>query len=107
MKVIIWFKGIVAFGVPFFTAMGIALAPYALKDSTSPNYVGWLIIICAPMVAGFSGLGSFLSTSFSDHKAQLAQDAVNANAGLPAGLPVVVPPAQVSPKPLVQEPTIQ
>jgi hypothetical protein len=65
---VIWLKAVVAFGIPFFTAAGGSLMPYSTADSASPNTIGWCIIIFASLVAGFSGLGSFLSTTFAEHK---------------------------------------
>ena len=96
---IVWLKAGVSFAIPFFTALGIAVQPYVGKDSAQPTFCGWLVLIITPLVAGLSALSSFLSTTFAEHKAQQAQDAVNDTAGLPAGLPVVVPPPKVSPTP--------
>ncbi len=100
MNAVLFLKGVVACGVPFFTALTGALAPYAMDGASIPDSKVKQVIIClivsgAAVTAGLSGLGSFLSTSYSDHKAQMNQDAVNKAAGLPAGLPPV-PPA-VSP----------
>ena len=68
---ILWLKGCVAFAIPFLTALGAALSPYVGDGSAQPTMVGWIVLICAPLVAGFSALSSFLSTSFADHKAAL------------------------------------
>jgi hypothetical protein len=86
---VIWLKAGVAFGIPFFTALGIALEPFSTGDSAQPNVAGWLIIICAPLVAGFSGLGSFLSTTFAEHKAKT-------EAGLDDSAPAPITQAQAA-----------
>ena len=65
---VIWLKAVVAFGIPFFTAAGGALMPFSTADVASPSTIGWCIIVSASLVAGFSGLGSFLSTTFAEHK---------------------------------------
>lgn len=65
---IIWVEAVIAFSIPFLTALGVALAPYVPADSAQPSLVGWLVIIIAPLVAGMSALKSFLSTTVSDAK---------------------------------------
>src|ERR1035437_2005040 len=106
---IIWLKAGVAFTIPFFTALGIALFPYSADDDAQPNLIGWLIIICAPMVAGLSALSSFLSTTFAEPKAQRQSGLDDAQpppitAAQIAAAPVtvtvpVVKPAEVPPQP--------
>lgn len=78
---VLWFKGICAFGLPFLTTLGASLA---VAPMTAAGWIG-------AAVAGMSGLNSFLSTSFADAKAQVAQDVVNAAAGLPPGIPPAAP----------------
>lgn len=77
MKAVIRIKAVIAFGVPFFTALGAALAPYAMEGSIVPDSKVKQFIICAiiasaAMVAGLSGIGSFLSTSFANSQASTA-----------------------------------
>jgi hypothetical protein len=72
---IVWVEASIAFLIPFLTALGIALTPYVLSSSAQPTLVGWVVLICAPIVAGISGLKSFLSTTVSDAKDTILQDA--------------------------------
>ena len=69
---VIWIEALIAFLIPFLTALGIALAPYVPAGSSPPSWIGLLVIICAPLVAGLSALKSFMSTVYSD-----AQDTAN------------------------------
>jgi hypothetical protein len=67
MKIIIWIKASVAFLVPFLTGFALAAQPYVGADAAQPTFAGWLVLICAPLVAGLSALSSFLSKSYADH----------------------------------------
>ena len=67
---IIWLKAAVAFLIPFFATIGGSLAPYALNGLPLHTKIAVIIIICSTMVASLSALGSFLSTTFAEHKAQ-------------------------------------
>ena len=78
---VIWIDGAIAFLIPFLTTLAAALSPYILADSAQPGTIGWLVILCAPVVAGLSALKSFMSTTFSDAKDDLTPDAK------PASLP--------------------
>ncbi len=104
---VIKLKLVVAVGIPFFAALSGSLAPYALDgnvipDSTIKRAILAIIVSSAAVGAALSGLGSFLSTSFSDHVKQQTQDAVNQAAGLPAGLPQVTPaPSTTVPAPVI------
>jgi len=84
MKQIIWIKAAVAFLVPFLTGFGLAAQPYVGVDAAQPTFAGWLVLICAPLVAGLSALSSFLSRSYADHVDSL-QDAQP---------PATIPPKQ-------------
>jgi hypothetical protein len=71
MNKIIYIKGAVAFLIPFYTTLGASLAPYAIDGAKPPTTVAVIIIGAAVMVSSLSALGSFLSTSFADHKAEV------------------------------------
>ena len=70
---IIWLKAWVAFCIPFFTTLGGVLTPYTTGDVHVSSNI-WIrlligvIVLSAALVAGFSGLSSFLSTTFAEHK---------------------------------------
>ena len=74
MKNIIYLKAAVAFFIPFFTTLGASLAPYALDGSKPPTWIALVIIAASVLVSSLSALGSFLSTSFADHKAEQTTD---------------------------------
>jgi hypothetical protein len=102
---IVWLKAAVSFLIPFLTAIGIAVEPYVGADSAQPTLAGWIVLICAPLVAGFSALSSFLSTTFAEHKAK--QEAglddsdpapiTQAQAAVPIVVPAATPPATPPP----------
>lgn len=68
----IWIEGLMHFSVPFLITLASALSPYALADSAQPGMIGWIVILCSPLVAGMSALKSFLSTTVADAKDELA-----------------------------------
>jgi len=51
---IIWLKAAIAFLIPFLVALGASLSPYVNGDTAQPTFIGWLVIIIAPLVAGLS-----------------------------------------------------
>ena len=67
---IIWIKAAVATFLPAGAAFTAAWAVYEKADQwpTGPKTVA---IVVAVLMAGGSGLGSFLSTSFAEHKNRL------------------------------------
>ena len=72
---VVWLKAWGALTIPIFTVIGGALTPYISGDAVIPQSHGkrWLIgiiIFAAAYVAGYSGLTSFLSTTFAEHKAK-------------------------------------
>lgn len=69
---IIWLEGLIAFLIPFASVLGAALAPYAAASSVAPSIIAWVIMLSAAMVAGLSALKSFLSTTVSDAKDNIA-----------------------------------
>src|ERR1035437_4947135 len=100
---IIWIKAGVAFLVPFFATLGGSFAPYVF-DGLPPHWgIIILIIICSTMVASLSALSSFLSTTYSEHKAQI-------QSGLDDTQPPPITAAQIAaapvtvPVPVVQPP---
>lgn len=89
---VVWVKALIAFQIPFFTALGGALTPYTMGTVTIPTshflrILLVVIVLSAALVAGYSGLGSFLSTTFSEHKAK----ADAANDDEPETTPQVIP----------------
>lgn len=106
---IIWLKAAVAFGIPFFTAAGGALMPFSTADVAQPSTIGWCIIVSASLVAGFSGLGSFLSTTFAEHKqkqeAGVEDTAPTPQVMIPAA-PIVVAPSSTGNQSFTATPTV-
>lgn len=98
---IIWLKAAVAFLIPFFATIGGSLAPYALNGLPLHTKIAVIIIICSTMVASLSALGSFLSTTFAEHKAQQ-------QSGLDDTQPPPITAAQVAAAPIsVPVPVVQ
>jgi hypothetical protein len=96
--IIIYTKAVIAFCVPFFTALGAAYSPYIGADVAQPTKVGWLVITLTPLVAGLSALGSFLSRSYADHMD--AQDDEEQSPALPVAkttFPPVIQAASTGP----------
>jgi hypothetical protein len=91
-------KGWVSFLIPFLVALSGGLGSYALPGVPRPTVIATIIIASAALVAGLSGLSSFLSTEFADHKAK--QDT---NTAAPVTVIPVVPVIPVSqpPQPVV------
>ena len=83
-------KGWVSFLIPFLVALSGGLGSYALPGVPRPTLIATIIIVSAALVAGLSGLSSFLSTVFADHKAKQADDAVLAATVKPV-VPAVEP----------------
>jgi hypothetical protein len=71
MKVI-YLKAFVATFLPAGAAFSVAWAVYEKSDSwpSGPKVVA---IVVGVLMAGASGLGSFLSTSYADHKEEAAE----------------------------------
>lgn len=61
---VIYFKGLCAFVVPYGTTFGAAFVTHA----QFPGWWQFCGVQAAAIVAGFSGLGSFLSRTFADHQ---------------------------------------
>ena len=68
-------KGWVSFLIPFLVALSGGLGSYALPGVPRPTLIATIIIVSAALTAGLSGLSSFLSTVFADHKAKQEADA--------------------------------
>lgn len=80
---IIWLKATIAFLVPFLLGMASGFGPYALVGAAPPNKYALMIIWCTTLGAGASALSSFLSTSYSEHKAKTeSDDAVAGSVGV-------------------------
>lgn len=75
---LIWVKAAIAFLIPLLVTLAAALDPYIGADSAQPTVIGWIVILCAPLVAGLSALKAFLSTDYADHK-----DEQTAASGIP------------------------
>src|ERR1035441_3473307 len=103
---IIWLKAGVAFLIPFFATIGGSLAPYALNGMPIHSNIAVVIIVCSTMVASLSALGSFLSTTFAEHKAQQQSGLDDTQpppitAAQVAAAPISVPVPVVKPAPVV------
>lgn len=80
---IIWIDAVIAFFIPFGAALDASLTPFQVTGVAMPNYIGWILIAIPSLTAGASGLKSFLSTTVSDAKYDLAA-AVPSNNSTPA-----------------------
>src|ERR1017187_4787174 len=103
---IIWLKAALPILIPFFATIGGSLAPYALNGLPVHTKIAVIIIICSTMVASLSALGSFLSTTFEEHKAQQQSGLDDTQpppitAAQVAAAPISVPVPVVKPAPVV------
>lgn len=85
---VVWLKAFISFLIPLLTALVGSLSPYSLTGAVPPNHFAMAIIAASALIAGASALSSFLSTSFSDHKAKK-------EAGLTDDAPLPITGAQV------------
>ena len=90
-KIVIYIKAGVAFFIPFGTVLGVGMDKFA---SATPNIYAIASVIVASLVAGSTGLGSFLSRSYAD-----SMDQQTAATGQPPENPVGTgsTPSQIKP----------
>ena len=69
---VVWIDAVIAFFIPFGSTLAAALGPFVAAGSAGPTHVGWLVMGMGAGIAGASGLKSFLSTTVSDAKDDLA-----------------------------------
>lgn len=105
----VWLKAAIAFQIPFFTALGGALTPYVLGGAAIPQS-HWLrvalivVVISACLVAGYSGLSSFLSTSYSEHKDKLEAGRSDTDPAPISAAQAASPPIQPNTPPAAAQP---
>jgi len=69
---IIWVEAVIAFLIPAGTTLDASLMAFTVAGSPMPNVPGWIVIFVGSIIAGASGLKSFLSTTVSDARDNLA-----------------------------------
>ncbi len=68
---VVWIKATIAFQIPFLSALSTGFGPFALSGN-APNHWAIALVLIAALISGYSGLSSFLSTTFAEHKANVA-----------------------------------
>lgn len=88
-------KAIIAFSIPLLSGLGAMFTMY--ENTGLPTH--WKIVLaacgCLSLVAGFSGLSSFLSRSYADH-----MDAQDVTQGAPQVVPAAVTAVAEPAKPI-------